>query len=112
MVSCAFLSDVKELTKAKKKLRSQARSVAATSNPLSPPPPPPPPPPAHTVDSLLAKAAECVDSFQLELACKFCQRAVASDPDDVRPLDMMAPLLLELGETDKAIEISFMCIIL
>ena len=60
----------------------------------------------YTVDDLLTRADECMDSFQLELACKFCERALEIDPNSVRVLDTLGPLLLETGETDRAIEIS------
>ena len=63
----------------------------------------------YTVDDLLTRAEECMDSFQLELACKFCERALEIDPSSVRVLDTLGPLLLETGETDRAIEISSLC---
>lgn len=50
---------------------------------------------------------ECVDSVQMELACKFAERALAIEPDSSRVLDTLAPLLMETGEIDRAVEISF-----
>ena len=47
-----------------------------------------------------------MDSFQYELACKFCERALEYEPDNVCVLDTYAPLLLETGNTNKAVEIS------
>lgn len=42
----------------------------------------------------------------MELACKFGERALEMEPGNSLVLDTVAPLLLETGNTDKAIEIS------
>ena len=55
----------------------------------------------------MQKVDECIDSFQLELACKFCEKALQIEPNNVHVLDTLGPLLLEIGDTDKAIDISF-----
>lgn len=52
------------------------------------------------------KAEECLDSCQLELALGWCERAHQLDPSSVRVLEAMGPLLLDLGYTDRAIQIS------
>lgn len=64
----------------------------------------------YKVEDLMQKADECIDSFQLELACKFCEKALQIDPKNVHVLDTLGPLLLEIGDTDKAIDISFIVI--
>jgi len=46
-----------------------------------------------------------VDSFQLELAVKFCERALELEPENVKVLDTLAPLLLETGDTEHAQEV-------
>jgi len=61
----------------------------------------------YTVDDLLLKAEECLDSLQVELACKFYERALSIEPDNITVLDSLGALLLETGGSDKAIEISF-----
>lgn len=62
---------------------------------------------SYSVEDLLQKADECIDSFQLDLACKFCEKAQQIEPNNVHVLDTLGPLLLEIGDTDKAIDISF-----
>ena len=62
---------------------------------------------SYSVDDLMQKVDECIDSFQLELACKFCEKALQIEPNNVHVLDTLGPLLLEIGDTDKAIDISF-----
>ena len=47
-----------------------------------------------------------MDSFQVELACKFAERALELEPDNILVLDTLAPLLLETGLTDRAVQIS------
>ena len=42
----------------------------------------------------------------MELACKFGERALELEPGNILVMDTVAPLLLETGNTDKAIEIS------
>lgn len=49
---------------------------------------------------------EYLDSFELDMAVKFCERALQLEPDNLSVLDTMAPLLLEAGEMDKAYEVS------
>lgn len=50
---------------------------------------------------------EYTDTFQPELACKFAERALELEPDNTQVLDTLAPVLLEIGDADKAMEISF-----
>ena len=61
----------------------------------------------HNVHYCL-QVEECIDTFQVELACKFAERALEIEPDNTRVLDTLAPLLLEAGQVDRAVEISFM----
>ncbi len=51
-----------------------------------------------------------MDAFQLELAVKFCDKALGLEPDCVRVLDTLGPLLLETGEADRALDISSHCV--
>lgn len=60
----------------------------------------------YSVNDLMQKVDDCIDSFQLELACKFCDKALQIDPDSVRVLDTLGPLLLETGDMERAIDIS------
>ena len=43
----------------------------------------------------------------MELAVKFAERALDIAPESTRVLDTLAPLLLEIGQVDKALEISY-----
>ncbi|CAL1536079.1 unnamed protein product [Lymnaea stagnalis] len=54
------------------------------------------------LDKLLDKAEQLIDEFNYELAQKFCQRALETDPDNVRALETSASLLVELGNVDSA----------
>ncbi|XP_005096442.1 probable assembly chaperone of rpl4 [Aplysia californica] len=57
---------------------------------------------AHSIDRLLDKAEQLIDEFNYELAQKFCQRALETEPDNVRALETSASLLLELGNAESA----------
>lgn len=49
-----------------------------------------------------------MDSFDLDMACLFCQRALDVEPTNQQALDMLGHIYSELGDTQKAKEISFM----
>lgn len=53
------------------------------------------------------KAEQLIDEFNFELAQKFCQRALETDPDNMRALQTSATLLLELGQTESAKHVRF-----
>ena len=50
---------------------------------------------------------EYIDSFQYELAQKFCQRALEMEPDNLRALETAGSLLLELGNTEAAKQVQY-----
>jgi len=56
----------------------------------------------HSIERLLDKAEELIDEFNFELAQKFCQRALETEPDNVRALEVSASMLMELGQTESA----------
>ncbi|XP_075067965.1 uncharacterized protein LOC142158167 isoform X2 [Mixophyes fleayi] len=67
----------------------------------------------YTVEQLLEKTEEYLDSFNLEMAQLFCQRALDIEPDNLEILDMMGNICMELGNAElakqvllKAIELS------
>ena len=47
-----------------------------------------------------------MDSCQPEQALRWCERAQQLYPDNVRVLEIMGPLLLDMGHTERAIDIS------
>ncbi|XP_003728431.2 probable assembly chaperone of rpl4 [Strongylocentrotus purpuratus] len=55
-----------------------------------------------SIDQLLEKVDEYLDTFEYEMAQKFCQRALQMEPDNVRALESSGNLLAELGDTDGA----------
>lgn len=59
----------------------------------------------YSVDSILDKAGENMDSFNYEVAQMFCQRALDLEPNNVRALEISASLLLEAGELDGSKEL-------
>lgn len=56
----------------------------------------------YSADQILDKVDEYIDSFQYELAQKFCQRALEMEPDNIRALETAGSLLLELGDIEAA----------
>ena len=48
----------------------------------------------------------CLDSFQYEKAARLCVHAVEQEPDSVRVLEEVGPVLLELGHADIALKVS------
>ncbi|KAI3360988.1 hypothetical protein L3Q82_013196 [Scortum barcoo] len=62
----------------------------------------------YSVRQLLEKTEECMDSFDFEMAGLFCRRALDVEPNNLQALDMLGHICSELGDTQKAKEISFM----
>jgi len=58
--------------------------------------------PKYTVDQLLDKAEEYIDTFEFELAQRFCQRALEQEVDNVRALETSGTLMMEVGQTEQA----------
>ncbi|XP_074659642.1 uncharacterized protein LOC141912297 [Tubulanus polymorphus] len=56
----------------------------------------------YTVDQILEKVQEYMDTFNYELAQKFCQRALEIDADNLKVLETSGILLLELGNPEGA----------
>ena len=50
------------------------------------------------------KAEGCLDEFNLELAMKFCERALQTDENNIRALQLTAGLFLDLGEVRAALK--------
>ena len=48
-----------------------------------------------------------MDTFNYELAQKFLQRAIEVEPDNLQVLECSGNLLIEVGELEKAKQISF-----
>ncbi|KAJ7985645.1 hypothetical protein DPEC_G00354210 [Dallia pectoralis] len=61
----------------------------------------------YTVEQLLEKTEECMDSLEFEMAGRFCQRALEVEPDNLFTLDLLGHIHSELGDMQKAKEISF-----
>lgn len=56
----------------------------------------------YTVEQLLEKIEESMDSFDFPMARLFCQRALDIEPTNLQVLDMMGDICAELGEVDSA----------
>lgn len=56
----------------------------------------------YSVQQLIEKTEECVDSFDFKMAALFCQRALDLEPDNLQTLDMLGHIYSELGEIQKA----------
>ena len=50
-------------------------------------------------------ANDCIEQFQFELACKFCQRALELESQNLHALNTYACILLELGDAEKAYDV-------
>lgn len=48
-----------------------------------------------------------MDSLEFEMAGRFCQRALEVEPDNLLTLDLLGHIHSELGDTQRAKEISF-----
>ncbi|ELU00614.1 hypothetical protein CAPTEDRAFT_225563 [Capitella teleta] len=58
--------------------------------------------PKFTVDELMDKVDEYVDSFEFEIAQRFCQKALEMEPNNIRVIETSGTLLLELGDLENA----------
>ncbi|XP_074509894.1 uncharacterized protein LOC141779128 [Sebastes fasciatus] len=56
----------------------------------------------YSVQQLLEKTEENMDSFDFEMAGLFCQRALDVEPTNLQALDMQGHICSELGDTQKA----------
>ncbi|XP_059195685.1 uncharacterized protein si:dkey-12j5.1 isoform X2 [Centropristis striata] len=56
----------------------------------------------YSVQQLLEKTEEYMDSFDFEMAGLFCQRALDVDSSNLQALDMQGHICSELGDTQKA----------
>ncbi|GAA6227082.1 probable assembly chaperone of rpl4 [Lates japonicus] len=61
----------------------------------------------YSVQQLLEKTEECIDSFDFEMAGLFCQRALDVESTNLQALDMLGHIYSELGDVQKAKGISF-----
>ncbi|TRZ03096.1 hypothetical protein DNTS_029887 [Danionella cerebrum] len=61
----------------------------------------------YTIDQLLQKTEECLDNFDFDMARLYCQRALEIEPTNLTILDMMGNICSELGDVEKAKQISF-----
>lgn len=59
-------------------------------------------PSKYTLDELLDKAEEVMDTYNYELALQFCQKALEMNPDHARALELCSGLLLEAGDIENA----------
>ncbi|XP_067094494.1 uncharacterized protein si:dkey-12j5.1 [Osmerus mordax] len=56
----------------------------------------------YSVEQLLEKTEECMDSFDFEMAGRFCQRALELEPNNKQTLDMLGHIHSELGDPQRA----------
>lgn len=61
----------------------------------------------NTIKKLFKKAEENKTQFNYDLSIKFYQKILEIDPNNTEALDNIADLLLELGDPENAIKISF-----
>ncbi|XP_070823504.1 uncharacterized protein [Chaetodon trifascialis] len=59
----------------------------------------------YSVQQLLEKTEEYMDTFDFEMAGLFCQRALDVDSNNLQALDMLGNICSELGDTQKAKEV-------
>ncbi|XP_038125408.1 probable assembly chaperone of rpl4 [Cyprinodon tularosa] len=56
----------------------------------------------YSVQQLLEKTQEYMDSFDFEMASLFCQRALDVDSNNLQALDLLGNICSELGDMEKA----------
>ncbi|XP_054638452.1 uncharacterized protein si:dkey-12j5.1 isoform X1 [Dunckerocampus dactyliophorus] len=56
----------------------------------------------YSVEQLLEKTGECMDSFDFEMAGLYCQRALDLESTNLQALNMLGHISTELGDTQKA----------
>ncbi|XP_061531744.1 uncharacterized protein si:dkey-12j5.1 [Phycodurus eques] len=56
----------------------------------------------YSVEQLLEKTEECMDSFDFEMAGLYCQRALDLESTNLQALDMLGHISSELGDIQKA----------
>nr|XP_061788950.1 uncharacterized protein LOC133578538 [Nerophis lumbriciformis] len=56
----------------------------------------------YSVEQLLEKTEECMDSFDFQMAGLYCQRALDLESTNLQALEMLGHISSELGETEKA----------
>ena len=56
--------------------------------------------------SIIQKVQEYMESFNFELAERFCTRAVELSPDNLQALNIAASVYLEVGQIAKAVSVS------
>ncbi|CAB3985880.1 probable assembly chaperone of rpl4 [Paramuricea clavata] len=56
-----------------------------------------------TADDLLKKVEEYMESFNFDVAERFCTRALEMSPDNLQALNMAASIYLEIGKIDEAV---------
>lgn len=61
----------------------------------------------HVIICCVVQTEEYMDSFDFEMAGLFCQRALDVESNNLQALDMLGHIYSELGNTQKAKEISF-----
>lgn len=54
-----------------------------------------------------SQTEESIDNFDFDMARLYCQRALEIEPTNLTLLDMMGNICAELGDIEKAKEISF-----
>ncbi|CAM4701360.1 unnamed protein product [Leuciscus chuanchicus] len=64
-------------------------------------------PPSGEVFSSTYKTEECIDNFDFDMAGLYCQRALDIEPTNLTILDMLGNICAELGDVEKAKQISF-----
>ena len=56
--------------------------------------------------SIIQKVQEYMESFNFELAERFCTRAVELSPDNLQALNIAASVYLEVGQIARAVSVS------
>ncbi|XP_061918934.1 uncharacterized protein si:dkey-12j5.1 [Entelurus aequoreus] len=56
----------------------------------------------YSIEQLLEKTEECMDSFDFEMAGLYCQRALDLESTNLQALEMLGHISSELGDTLKA----------
>ena len=58
--------------------------------------------PKYTAEDLLAKVEEYINTFDYDLALKFCEKAIELDPDNAKVIETSACVCAEAGDMERS----------
>lgn len=60
------------------------------------------------IERLLIKCEELVETYQYDLAEKFCQKILTIDPNNIDAIQLQATILIDSGDVEGAKQVNFL----